>query len=355
MRLEIPVHFRVSPERLWPELAAGRGGRLRDAELAQRAAGATNIWVQVTAAIFARAGLPVTVSDRLEPGAVNVVAGEEFGAAEADPACFCVAARADGHRPVLAHHVIEQNRRRAARRDTAYVPIWPQPGLIPRDAARGARFETVAFKGSVVNLATGMRGADFAGRLAAEGLSFRVDRRDSDPRGRRFMHDYREVDAVLAVRDLTLGDYFQKPASKLVNAWSAGVPAVLGPEPAYREERRIGLDYVEVRSAEEAVAALVRLRDDPGLRARMARNGRFRARAFTREAVLARWLEVLNGPVRARFERWQAQGAARRRLRFALARPSDRAAQRVAWIKAHRGPRMPGPPELAMRRAPLSR
>jgi hypothetical protein len=46
-------------------------------------------------------------------------------------------------------------------------------------------------------------------------------------------HDYSTDDLVLAVRDLTEKDALVKPASKLVNAWIAGVPALLGPEPAF--------------------------------------------------------------------------------------------------------------------------
>lgn len=42
-------------------------------------------------------------------------------------------------------------------------------------------------------------------------------------------HDYQHVDAVLAIRDCPPVVLATKPASKLINAWKAGVPALLGP------------------------------------------------------------------------------------------------------------------------------
>ena len=64
------------------------------------------------------------------------------------------------------------------------------------------------------------------------------------------------------MRDLTESDYFAKPASKLVNAWHAGVPALLGPEPAY-QALRMQFDYIEIRSPEDAIREVIRLKENP--------------------------------------------------------------------------------------------
>src|SRR5436309_1927650 len=84
-------------------------------------------------------------------------------------------------------------------------------------------------------------------------------------------------DAVLVLAVRPEGRSTNKPASKLVNAWLAGVPALLGPEIAYRELRRSELDYCEVSSLAEAQAAVDRLLGDPGLYNAMVENGRARA------------------------------------------------------------------------------
>jgi hypothetical protein len=98
--------------------------------------------------------------------------------------------------------------------------------------------------------------------------------------------DFRTVDAVLAVRPAACPRRDSKPATKLCNAWLAGVPALLSPEVAYRELRRSPLDYLEVAGPEEAKGAVDRLLAEPGLYQRMVANGRERAAEVTGGAVL---------------------------------------------------------------------
>src|SRR5262249_29736407 len=129
-----------------------------------------------------------------------------------------------------------------------FVPLWPQPGLLPRDPARGERVETVAYFGREGALPPWFREPLFVNELAQCGVRFEI-RHDA-------WHDYREVDLVLAYRLETPSMLEVKPATKLYNAWLAGVPALLGEEPAYRALRQSDLDYVPVASAGEAVAAV---------------------------------------------------------------------------------------------------
>jgi hypothetical protein len=85
----------------------------------------------------------------------------------------------------------------------------------------------------------------------------------------------------------------RKPATKLYNAWLAGVPAILGPEQAYRELRRSDLDYLEVKNVPEALAAVDRLIREPALYAAMVENGKRRAEEFTIDAIRKRWVDLL--------------------------------------------------------------
>ena len=71
------------------------------------------------------------------------------------------------------------------------------------------------------------------------------------------------------------------------------MPAVLGPEYAYRELRRSDLDYLEISEPDEAKDAVLRLREDTRLYSAMVENGRRRAREFTAEKILARWAVLL--------------------------------------------------------------
>lgn len=259
-------------------------------------------WILQTYARLAAAGHPVDLADAPPREGILV-----FHARHAERllrhwwrwgACLLVAVRADHSESHLADFELLQNRvwEDGARR--FFVPFWPQPGLEPRDPARGARIERVAFKGFAGNLHPAFKEPAFAEALHRRGVELAIDGVDyrgsaTETSGLRW-GDYRDVDLVLAVRP-AVGTHTDKPASKLYNAWRAGVPALLGPEPAFRELYTDPLDYVEVSSVADVLAAIDRLRDDPSLYQRMVARGRERAREFSTEAVLAQWVDLLWG------------------------------------------------------------
>jgi len=192
--------------------------------------------------------------------------------------------------------------------EAAYIPFWPQSGLLPRAEARGATFENIAYFGYAKNLADPLLESAWETRLSGLGLRWRVV-----PRGN--WHDYRDVDAVVAVRSFAGRDFGYKPATKLFQAWHAGVPAVLGQESAYAAERLHGLDYLEARTLEDAVAALRRLRDDPSLRRAMVENGKRRALESRPERIIERWCALLTAVATPAWNRWCGQSD-RERERF---------------------------------------
>ena len=192
---------------------------------------------------------------------------------------------------------ILQNGRAADEERRFFVPHWPQPGLIPRCASRGRQIRTLTFKGDYGNLHSDFGSGRFARFLEAHELQLVYD--GPRTRGERGTcadwHDYSRSDVVLAVRKAWKrgGLRPEKPASKLVNAWLAGVPALIGPEYAYRELRRSELDYIEITTVAEAMEAIARLQARPRLYEAMIENGRRRAASFTPERVTERWAEVL--------------------------------------------------------------
>jgi hypothetical protein len=207
-----------------------------------------------------------------------------------------VTIRADivGYRPSLADVDVTQNGRFADGTRTVFIPHWPQPGLLPRNPDRGTTVRNVVFKGGAGSLSAAFQSPAWRAALGRRGLRFRVDHPRS-PAAVPDWHDYRTADLCLAVRP-PFGDgglRCEKPASKLVNAWHAGVPSLLGREYAFRELRRSPLDYVEVTCPADALQAIDRLLDDPDRYARMVAHGRRRARAFTPRRIADRWADVL--------------------------------------------------------------
>lgn len=169
-----------------------------------------------------------------------------------------------------------------------YIPYWPQPGLIPRDPKRGDKFERVVFMGAPQNIHEDLLDQDWCEKLNREGIIF------EKIFSRGLWHNYREVDAVLAIRPKNGDHHSRKPPSKLVNAWLSGVPAILGPDSAFKVIRNSPLDYIEVSNAEDAQRAILNLRDNPLLREKMVSHGCERGLEYSISQNVNRWMAFFN-------------------------------------------------------------
>jgi hypothetical protein len=295
------------------------------------------VWVLQTYLRLARAGLPVELA-AVPPGEGLIVFHAKQSRALRRQAhllgdAVLVAARADNRQPLIADFEILQNGHFADGRRRFHMPHWPQPGLLPRDPARGTAIKRLVYKGFEGNLSPELRRPEWRQLLAERGIEWKEDAarfagRETDSQAMDWP-DFREADLILAVRPGGRNRATNKPASKLVNAWLAGVPALLGPEVAYRELRRSELDYFEISSLAEAQAVVDRLLGDPGLYKAMVENGRVRAADFTAEAILPRWEKLLFETIPARLpSRWSrrlplgVRSAARWLSRTATLRPA---------------------------------
>jgi hypothetical protein len=208
----------------------------------------------------------------------------------------------------------------------AFMPFWPQPGLIPRDPSRGDRFENVAYFGWPQNLQDSLNESGWRRRLEELGLRWRIV-----PRWQ--WHDYSEVDAVVAIRSFSGRDFGYKPATKLYNAWHAGVPSVIGAESAFQAERRSELDYIEAPSFEAAVNALRTLRDHVALRHAMVANGKRRAEESLPARLTKLWASFLAGDAKHAWDDWLALSDEQRNDFF------DRRATAIEAMRAAAGAR----------------
>ena len=198
----------------------------------------------------------------------------------------CLADRAYPHACANLH--ILQNPYQAVRLGPfLYVPHWPQPGLKPRDPLRGDRFENLAFFGEIDNLTPELRGPEFASWCRQEGMNFSIPSRDA-------WADYGSVDAVIAVRRFTKEWVaFDKPATKLFNAWLAGVVPILGREAAYAAEGRLGENCVVVPDLAALKARLIALRQGFESVSKMLAAGEKAAKLRSHEAVTDHWCRAL--------------------------------------------------------------
>jgi hypothetical protein len=265
------------------------------------------VWVLQTCLRLARAGYPVELTASPPSEGIVVFHAKHARALRSQwrrlGNAILLGARADNRQPLIADFEVLQNGRFADAERRFHIPHWPQPALLPRDPSRGAAIRRISFKGFEQNLHPEFRSPAWRDFLAGKGIEWEIDAvrfaGAATDKAAIDWADHRRVDLLLAVRPEDRRLWTSKPASKLVNAWLAGVPALLGPEYAYRELRRSELDFLEVSSLAEAKAAVLRLLERPGLYQAMVENGRARAAEFTAEAILAQWVDLLTRKIPA--------------------------------------------------------
>lgn len=305
--LIVPVNFVCPDEKVWPELRQPDLAPIDPQRLSNLSGGQLNSWVVRTYYELRVRSHPVRLSPRPDPASINVVASRDFGRRDRDTKSFVVIPRGDSHAPMLADFVIHQNGLRPRTSRSAALPHWPQPGIIKRDPGRPPRISRLTFKGRPANLDAEFRSQSFRDRLSAMNIDFEIDTIETLV-GDHSWNDYRDADAVLAVRNMTKYDAAKKPASKLINAWIAGVVPLLGPEPAFQELRRSPLDFIEVRTPEDVLNTISSLNEAPGDVRAIMENGAMRAREFDEESISAQWVSLLNGPVARRWQGWKSGG-----------------------------------------------
>ena len=245
-------------------------------------------------------GFRATFSYELEEGAVNIIHGQIARGllAPADfKKHFIIGIRAD-YRPFpYGQFEIVQNETTAGGR-RVYMPLYPQPGLIPRDERR-AGVETVCFSGRAQN----SFGLDQVGReLEKIGCRFVF-------KGEGEWQNMDDVDVLLGIRSFSKKPYHDKPATKLFNAWLAGIPFIGGYDSAFEQCGEPGVNYLRVSSRDELMSEMRRLKDDPALYASIVREGKTAGQRYAAERVTDRWVEFLEGPAAVEYRAWAAGAA----------------------------------------------
>ncbi len=308
------VHFYL-PERYLPDSdrqEAWRSGKITRLEEGGKIACA-QCWIYQTWLALERSGHPARLTHSIPTDGTLVTLTNCVHAdfRPSDGVLF-VGIVADYSAHPHAHLHIVQNAAHGKRLwNAAFMPLWPHPNLIPRDPARSDRFENVCFFGDLSNLARELTDRRWQRKLKDElNVEFVIYGADR-------WHDYRDVDCVVAVRDFGRSRYFHKPATKLYNAWLAGVPFIGGRDSAYAADGDPGRNYLQASTPEELFSYIRRLKEEPAFRSRLVRAGGIAGKSFSPESILGRWRYLLDDAVPRFAERWRRKGAAARRAFFA--------------------------------------
>ncbi len=337
-----PVYIVVRNHKHWEDLMGGEMPATVD-EIGPRIVSGEDCWTVNAYVQLKLRGLDVRIVPNFVPGEICVIANECLAVKDRPYRSFVVCCQHDRYRPEICDYRIVQNPLNIEDPEhDIFIPLWPQPGLIPRDASRGARVDVLGFRGLEIYIAPPFRSDVFKAALQERGIHFEYSKDEYEAR-KVDWSDYTNIDVVLAVRNCTEYDFNIKPPSKLINSWFAGCPALLGKESAYQALRKSELDYIEVHSAQDVLDALDKLRADPGLYAAMVQNGYERAPDFTADTMAKQWRDFLAGPVYEGFQRWQAQNPIEklvgRPLEFLSRVQEHRAARAEFYQRIHEGPR----------------
>lgn len=227
------------------------------------------------------------------------------------PGQFLISIKSDNiETPYAQAHIVQNPLDPLCRRDTLiwspyFIPLWPQTGLMTRDPIRGERFENAAFFGHTKReIAPELLLPEWQNELAKLGMQWTIQPASQ-------WNDYRDVDVLVGVRSFTSKPYFHKPFTKLLNAWRAGVPAILGKDSAYRLIRRSELDYIEVTTRAQMLEAMKRLKHDNGLRKAMVEHGFIRAQELNNDDLVRKWRILLEEFIPRAWHKWRDEPVSR--------------------------------------------
>ena len=272
------------------------------------------IWEWATYFHLKNAGHKVELVDEMPQDGIVVVSACMYPLLQKPPEkVILISTLADSPPRFFAHVHVSQNpwQHRDYLKPFGYpiwcfINIWPQPGIIPRDSARGDKFERIGFFGHRDQLERSLQTDEFKTALAKQGLTLEIVDHD--------FNDYTNIDAVIAIRDFTGNPQYHKPNSKLINAWTAGVPVLATNESAFKAMEESPLDFIEVASAEDLLAGLAKLKANPQLVKKMVENGHKRGKNYSQEKILGDWEKLLFQDAQKLYKEWQQKSKMEREL-----------------------------------------
>ncbi len=169
-----------------------------------------------------------------------------------------------------------------------FIPHWNQESIIKRNVERKNEFQNVCFYGVPQNFPKELAGPNFKEKLKSEGIELHIIT-DSEK-----WNDYSETDCVLAIRDFSGKPHYNKPFSKIINAYAAGVPVISAKESsAIFLKNEKGLQFPIVNSAEECFNEILNLRDDYEKKIQLVLEKNKTLAIFHDEQIVLDWIAFL--------------------------------------------------------------
>lgn len=282
----------------WPDLIRNKNPGI-SSDYINRYKNGRDGWIITTYLELLNRGYDVELSESFAPGKICVAHHDHIiWVRKSSIRSYIISIKADRALTYTCENEIVQSPTSLETRSDYYIPYWPQSNIIPRDVNRGSKIENIVYMGRERNLGARFRDEEFQKKLINLGVNLKIIDRPN-------WHNYYTADLVLAIRDGTEHYLKSKPANKLVNAWIAGIPAIVGNEPAFKALRRSELDYFTAETQEDILSIVKKLKASPNMYNDMAQNARMRAAEFSFDAISKYWEKILFHEIVPSYHRWQ--------------------------------------------------
>lgn len=244
-----------------------------------------------------KAGYPVLASNRPLWNCPNIAHVAQINPVYFRPDHFLVGIMADRRPSGIAMKHIVQNQIQADGKHFFWMPHWPQPGLKRRAPERGTDVKVCAYAGRAKHLQGDVR--EWEKALANIGIKFRV-------LGPNSWANLENVDCLIGIRKSCNTKTFpNKPPTKLINAWLAGIPFIGGNESAYCQVGEPGKDYLVADTMEEALYQVETLKKFPGLFDALVSRGAVKAQHYSPNSITLMWAELIWNQLWKAFTIWK--------------------------------------------------
>lgn len=266
------------------------------------------VWILKTYKYLQKSQLDITISEEIDPNSINVTHRDDYYSSMSINN-FVVCIRADRDPAFTAEVEILQNTLFKNSLNRYFIPHWPQGGIIKRDSHRNG-IRQLSYFGKEYYVSNMLKSRKFQEFCEINGLTFKIFENN--------WTDYSTTDIVIAIRD---GFPFYcdcKPPSKLVNAWFAGVPAIINPEYGYKDVISDVLDAIFVNTLDDLLYVIKKMIDSPEIYDKMVANGTCKASNFTCDKIALQWEEILNRIANSNFQVWKCKHSLFKKIAFIM-------------------------------------
>ena len=193
---------------------------------------------------------------------------------------------------------------------SSFIAHWNQDNIMSRLVSRANTFKNVCFYGVTQNFPKELLDVNFKNKLADYGIELKVIT-DSE-----LWNDYAEADCVLAIRDFDNKPHYNKPSSKIINSYIAGVPVISGVETsAVYLKNKVKINLPIVTSSDECFEAILKMKNEYESKLTEVKTDNTKLNLYHDDCIVLEWEKLLEG-LQQNYRMWQRSSALTKKIFF---------------------------------------